>query len=81
MQVSHFFVKKIFNKLNNSFFSLIAKQIFPTIPRHHFHKVQPIIQALCEKYKIPYHKTTFLEGTMEVFGTLNTVSHVASKKY
>ncbi|RHZ46577.1 hypothetical protein Glove_613g9 [Diversispora epigaea] len=59
----------------------IEHHIFPTIPRHHFHKIQPIIQSLCEKYKIPYHKTTFFEGTKEVFATLGTVSHVASKKY
>ncbi|CAH1763536.1 3418_t:CDS:2, partial [Entrophospora sp. SA101] len=52
----------------------IEHHLFPRIPRHHFHKVQPIIRNLCEKYSIPYHRTTFLEGTKEVFNCLSQVS-------
>lgn len=59
----------------------IEHHIFPTMPRHNFHKIQPIIRSLCEKHKIPYHVTTFFEGTKEVFRTLGSVSLVASKKY
>ncbi|GBB90165.1 hypothetical protein RclHR1_17020002 [Rhizophagus clarus] len=57
----------------------IEHHIFPTLPRHVFHKVQPIVQTLCEKYEIPYHRTTFIEGTKEVFNRLGQVS-TASRK-
>ncbi|CAG8549696.1 11179_t:CDS:2 [Acaulospora morrowiae] len=59
----------------------IEHHIFPAIPRHHFHKIQPIIQGLCAKHQVPYHMTTFFKGTTEVFGTLGDVSLTASKKY
>ncbi|CAB4404102.1 unnamed protein product [Rhizophagus irregularis] len=57
----------------------IEHHIFPTLPRHVFHKVQPIVQTLCEKYEIPYHKTTFMEGTKEVFNRLGQVSAACRK--
>ncbi|CAG8434505.1 671_t:CDS:2 [Scutellospora calospora] len=57
----------------------IEHHIFPSMPRHYFHKVSPIIQSLCAEYNIRYHKTTFIEGTMEVFKRLGQVSY-ANKK-
>ncbi|CAG8616837.1 4900_t:CDS:2, partial [Ambispora gerdemannii] len=43
----------------------IEHHLFPSIPRHHFHKIQPTIENLCIKYKISYHRTTFWAGTWE----------------
>ncbi|KAG9306600.1 hypothetical protein G9A89_004797 [Geosiphon pyriformis] len=57
----------------------IEHHLFPSIPRHNYYKLQPIIENLCNKYKVPYHRTTFWEGTWEVFAKLGEVS-AASKK-
>ncbi|CAG8468096.1 8621_t:CDS:2 [Paraglomus brasilianum] len=57
----------------------IEHHLFPTMPRHHFHKVQPSIQLLCEKYNIPYHRTTFIKGTQEVLYRLGQVSDASWK--
>ncbi|CAI2192070.1 20408_t:CDS:2 [Funneliformis geosporum] len=57
----------------------IEHHLFPALPRHVFHKVQPIIQTLCEKHKIPYCKTTFYGGTKDVFNRLGQVSASSRK--
>ncbi|RIB16121.1 delta6 fatty acid desaturase [Gigaspora rosea] len=57
----------------------IEHHIFPTMPRHYYHKIAPIIESLCAEYNVHYHKTTFIEGTLEVFNRLGQVSH-ANKK-
>lgn len=32
----------------------IEHHLFPTMPRHNFYKVQPMVQSLCKKHDIPY---------------------------
>ncbi|KAK9709206.1 hypothetical protein K7432_009183 [Basidiobolus ranarum] len=57
----------------------IEHHLFPALPRHSFHKVQPQVQAICEKYGINYHCTGFVDGTMEVVNRLDQVAKVARK--
>ena len=28
--------------------------LFPTMPRHNYHKVAPLVQSLCKKHNCPY---------------------------
>ncbi|KAJ3197362.1 hypothetical protein HK101_004238 [Irineochytrium annulatum] len=37
----------------------IEHHMFPTIPRHQFYRVQPLVEALCKKHNVPYHRTSF----------------------
>jgi fatty acid desaturase len=32
----------------------IEHHLFPTMPRHNLHKIQPLARALCEKHGVPY---------------------------
>lgn len=57
----------------------IEHHLFPSMPRHNFHKIQPIVEGLCKEHNIPYHRTSFWQGTIEVFNLLGKVS-AASKK-
>jgi len=57
----------------------IEHHLFPSLPRHHFHRVQPIVQNLCEKYQVKYHRTSFYTGTKEVLDRLNDISKLSQK--
>jgi len=57
----------------------IEHHMFPMIPRHHFHKIQPLVASLCKKHGVPYHMTNFWDGTMEVLQRLSNVG-AASRK-
>lgn len=57
----------------------IEHHLFPMIPRHNFHLIQPHVQALCKKHNVSYHRTGFLDGTLEIFDRLSKIGS-ASKK-
>lgn len=52
----------------------IEHHLYPRIPRHNLPLVQQQVESICKKYKIPYHKTGFWDGTKELLGSLYTVS-------
>jgi acyl-lipid Delta6-acetylenase / acyl-lipid (9-3)-desaturase len=55
----------------------IEHHLFPSLPRHNFHLVQPHVRALCKKYNVPYHVTDMVSGTKEVLGRLDSISILA----
>lgn len=55
----------------------IEHHLFPTLPRHNFHLIQPHVRALCKKYQVPYHVTDMSSGTMEVLNRLDAVTLLA----
>ncbi|KAJ3413499.1 hypothetical protein HDV05_007882 [Chytridiales sp. JEL 0842] len=57
----------------------IEHHVFPMIPRHQFHRVQPLVEELCRKHKVSYHKTSLWGGLVEVVGRLASVSRAAEK--
>ncbi|KAF9964683.1 hypothetical protein BGZ70_006095 [Mortierella alpina] len=57
----------------------IEYHLFPSMPRHHFSKIQPAVESLCRKYGVRYHTTGMMAGTAEVFSRLNQISLAASK--
>ena len=57
----------------------IEHHLFPMVPRHHFHKIQPMVESLCKKHGITYHRTGFFDGTMEIFQRLGKVGSSSRK--
>ncbi|KAI9364024.1 fatty acid desaturase-domain-containing protein [Zopfochytrium polystomum] len=57
----------------------IEHHMFPTLPRHQFHKAQPLVESLCKKHGIVYHKTTLWTGVVEIVQRLASISRLASK--
>ncbi|KAI9168533.1 hypothetical protein H9P43_007906 [Blastocladiella emersonii ATCC 22665] len=55
----------------------IEHHLFPTMPRHSYPRVKPIIEALCKEYGVNHHSTGFWSGTWEVLSRLNEVSKIA----
>ncbi|XP_061138315.1 acyl-CoA Delta-6 desaturase-like isoform X2 [Syngnathus typhle] len=50
----------------------IEHHLFPTMPRHNYHRVAPLVRALCEKHNISYQVKTMGEGLVDVFSSLKT---------
>ncbi|KAF1386791.1 hypothetical protein PFLUV_G00098550 [Perca fluviatilis] len=48
----------------------IEHHLFPTMPRHNYHLVAPLVRALCEKHGIPYQVKTLWQGFADVFRSL-----------
>uniref|UniRef100_A0A8C4EX68 acyl-CoA (8-3)-desaturase n=1 Tax=Dicentrarchus labrax TaxID=13489 RepID=A0A8C4EX68_DICLA len=44
----------------------IEHHLFPTMPRHNYHLVAPLVHALCEKHGIPYQVKTMWQGLVDV---------------
>lgn len=57
----------------------IEHHLFPQLPRHSFHKVQPLVEALCKKHNVKYHKTGFFGGTKEIFSRLAAIQKSSQK--
>lgn len=52
----------------------IEHHLFPRIPRHNLPAVQNMVESMCKKHNIAYHKTGFFSGTMELLSKLYVVS-------
>ncbi|XP_061825514.2 acyl-CoA 6-desaturase [Nerophis lumbriciformis] len=48
----------------------IEHHLFPTMPRHNFHRVAPRVRALCEKHNIPYQVKSLRRGLADVIRSL-----------
>ncbi|KAJ3597057.1 hypothetical protein NHX12_003457 [Muraenolepis orangiensis] len=48
----------------------IEHHLFPTMPRHNYQVLAPLVQALCEKHGIPYQVKTMSRGVVDVFRSL-----------
>ncbi|KAM9531167.1 acyl-CoA Delta-6 desaturase-like isoform 1-T2 [Salvelinus alpinus] len=48
----------------------IEHHLFPTMPRHNYHLVAPLVRALCEKHGVPYQVKTLQKGITDVFRSL-----------
>lgn len=57
----------------------VEHHLFPSLPRHNFHHVQPLVQRLCLLHNVPYHMTSFVDGTIEVLQQLHRVASAATK--
>nr|XP_061812728.1 acyl-CoA Delta-4 desaturase-like [Nerophis lumbriciformis] len=50
----------------------IEHHLFPTMPRHNYHRVAPLVRALCEKHNIAYQVKTLRKGLTDVIRSLKT---------
>ncbi|KAJ8002476.1 hypothetical protein DPEC_G00159310 [Dallia pectoralis] len=50
----------------------IEHHLFPTMPRHNYHKVAPLVRALCEKHHLPYQVKTLHGAFADVVSSLKT---------
>ncbi|XP_029607751.1 fatty acid desaturase 2-like [Salmo trutta] len=48
----------------------IEHHLFPTMPRHNYHLVAPLVRALCEKHGVPYQVKTMQQGITDVVRSL-----------
>lgn len=51
----------------------IEHHLFPTMPRGHLAKAQPIIRAYCESHGVSYHETTVGQSYVEILTSLSQV--------
>lgn len=48
----------------------IEHHLFPTMPRHNYQAVAPLVQAVCEKHSVPYQVKTLQRGIIDVVRSL-----------
>lgn len=48
----------------------IEHHLFPTMPRHNYHKVAPLVQSLCAKYGIKYESKPLLTAFADIIYSL-----------
>lgn len=48
----------------------IEHHLFPTMPRHNYHKVAPLVQSLCAKYDIEYKSKPLLSAFADIVHSL-----------
>lgn len=48
----------------------IEHHLFPTMPRHNYHKVAPLVQSLCAKHGIQYQSKPLLSAFADIVYSL-----------
>ncbi|XP_074087760.1 fatty acid desaturase 3 [Macrotis lagotis] len=48
----------------------IEHHLFPTMPRHNYHKIAPLVKSLCVKHGLNYEVKPFLKALMDIVGSL-----------
>uniref|UniRef100_A0A4X2JVN3 Fatty acid desaturase 3 n=1 Tax=Vombatus ursinus TaxID=29139 RepID=A0A4X2JVN3_VOMUR len=49
---------------------LSSPSLFPTMPRHNYHKVAPLVKSLCAKHGLNYEVKPFLKALTDIVGSL-----------
>nr|WAY16335.1 front-end fatty acid desaturase group B [Platynereis dumerilii] len=48
----------------------IEHHLFPTMPRHNYHKVAPLVKEICEKHHLPYHVKPMGRAMADIISSL-----------
>lgn len=48
----------------------VEHHLFPTMPRHNLHKIQPYVESLCKKHSIPYLRKPFWTAMADILRSL-----------
>ncbi|XP_049636759.1 fatty acid desaturase 2-like protein FADS2B [Suncus etruscus] len=59
----------------------IEHHLFPTMPRHNYHKVAPLVKSLCAKHGLLYVSKPMLTAFGDISRTLKTSAAVWTKAY
>ncbi|XP_006109168.2 fatty acid desaturase 3-like isoform X4 [Myotis lucifugus] len=44
----------------------IEHHLFPTMPRHNYHRIAPLVKALCAKHGLTYEVKPFLTALVDI---------------
>ncbi|KAL8593142.1 hypothetical protein ACOMHN_009797 [Nucella lapillus] len=59
----------------------IEHHLFPTMPRHHYHKVAPLVQSLCKKHDINYRCKPMFTAWADVVRSLKKSGEIWYEAY
>nr|WPC85594.1 front-end fatty acid desaturase group B [Hediste diversicolor] len=59
----------------------IEHHLFPTMPRHNYHKVAPLVKSVCEKHHLPYMVKPMLTAMKEIISSLRTSGELWYEAY
>ncbi|KAI4537236.1 hypothetical protein MG293_012099 [Ovis ammon polii] len=59
----------------------IEHHLFPTMPRHNFHKVAPLVKSLCAKHGLPYVKKPMLKAFGDILRALKKYGALWKEAY
>ncbi|XP_054419759.1 fatty acid desaturase 3 isoform X1 [Pteronotus mesoamericanus] len=59
----------------------IEHHLFPTMPRHNYHRVAPLVKALCAKHGLIYEVKPFLTALVDIVGSLKKSGNVWLEAY
>ncbi|XP_049747715.1 fatty acid desaturase 2-like protein FADS2B [Elephas maximus indicus] len=59
----------------------IEHHLFPTMPRHNYHKVAPLVRSLCAKHGLQYVKKPLLQAFGDIVRTLKKSGALWAKVY
>nr|KAF6437572.1 fatty acid desaturase 3 [Molossus molossus] len=59
----------------------IEHHLFPTMPRHSYHRVAPLVRALCAKHGLTYEVKPFLTALVDIVGSLRKSGNIWLKAY
>lgn len=59
----------------------IEHHLFPTMPRHNLHKIQPYVRELCAKHGIPYKCKTLSEAFGDIVRSLKRSGEIWESHY
>jgi fatty acid desaturase 2 (delta-6 desaturase) len=48
----------------------IEHHLFPTMPRHNYHKIAPLVRSMCEKYNVQYIEKSLSGAMSDIFWSL-----------
>lgn len=47
---------------------LLDLSLFPTMPRHNYYKIAPLVKSLCAKYGVPYEEKPLMRAFADIVG-------------
>ncbi|XP_057583599.1 fatty acid desaturase 3 isoform X2 [Hippopotamus amphibius kiboko] len=59
----------------------IEHHLFPTMPRHNYRKVAPLVKALCAKHGLSYEVKPFLTALVDIIGSLKKSGNMWLEAY
>ncbi|KAI4581172.1 hypothetical protein MJG53_010714 [Ovis ammon polii x Ovis aries] len=59
----------------------IEHHLFPTMPRHNYHKVAPLVKSLCAKHGLPYVKKPMLKAFGDILRALKKYGALWKEAY
>ncbi|XP_023930584.1 fatty acid desaturase 2 isoform X1 [Lingula anatina] len=59
----------------------IEHHLFPTMPRHNYHKVAPLVKSMCKKHQIPYLSKPLLTAFGDIVRSLKKSGNIWHEAY